>query len=69
MSFHNRLLLNRAALAGLHAEGKTSVTEPAQTRDHTERALAAFGFEVAATGNTISVAGGQGAIGHKLEQA
>jgi 3-phosphoshikimate 1-carboxyvinyltransferase len=53
-------------LAGLHAEGKTSVTEPAQTRDHTERALAAFGFEVAATGNTISVAGGQGAIGQTL---
>jgi 3-phosphoshikimate 1-carboxyvinyltransferase len=53
-------------LAGLHAEGKTSVTEPAQTRDHTERALAAFGFEVGATGNTISVAGGQGAIGQSL---
>ena len=33
-------------LAGLHAEGTTSVTEPAQTRDHTERALAAFGFDV-----------------------
>ena len=33
-------------LAGLHAEGTTSVTEPAQTRDHTERALAAFGFGV-----------------------
>ena len=53
-------------LAGLHAEGKTSVTEPAQTRDHTERALAAFGFDVGATGNTISVAGGQGAIGQSL---
>ena len=33
-------------LAGLQAEGTTSVTEPAQTRDHTERALAAFGVEV-----------------------
>src|SRR5436190_5732814 len=30
-------------LAGLHADGTTSVTEPAATRDHTERALAAFG--------------------------
>ena len=30
-------------LAGLHAEGTTSVTEPAETRDHTERALTAFG--------------------------
>jgi 3-phosphoshikimate 1-carboxyvinyltransferase len=53
-------------LAGLHAEGKTSVTEPAQTRDHTERALAAFGFDVGTTGNTISIAGGQGAIGQIL---
>ena len=32
-------------LAGLHTDGTTSVTEPAQTRDHTERALAAFGFD------------------------
>src|SRR4051812_495677 len=30
-------------LAGLHTEGTTSVREPAATRDHTERALAAFG--------------------------
>ena len=29
-------------LAGLHAEGTTSVVEPAATRDHTERALAGF---------------------------
>ena len=53
-------------LAGLYAEGKTSVTEPAQTRDHTERALAAFGFDVSTTGNTITVAGGQDAIGQPL---
>ena len=37
-------------LAGLHADGTTSVTEPAQTRDHTERALAAFGFDVSVDG-------------------
>ena len=30
-------------LAGLHAEGRTLVTETATTRDHTERALGAFG--------------------------
>jgi len=53
-------------LAGLYAEGKTSVTEPAQTRDHTERALAAFGLHVSTTGNTITVAGGQEAIGQAL---
>ena len=53
-------------LAGLYAEGRTSVTEPAQTRDHTERALAAFGFDLDTTGNTISVSGGQGALGQTL---
>ncbi len=53
-------------LAGLYAEGNTSVTEPAQTRDHTERALAAFGVDVSATGNAITVAGGQGAVGQSL---
>jgi 3-phosphoshikimate 1-carboxyvinyltransferase len=30
-------------LAGLHADGRTTVREPAPTRDHTERALRAFG--------------------------
>jgi 3-phosphoshikimate 1-carboxyvinyltransferase len=33
-------------LAGLHAKGRTLVTEPAPTRDHTERALDAFGARV-----------------------
>jgi 3-phosphoshikimate 1-carboxyvinyltransferase len=33
-------------LAGLFAEGETIVTEPARSRDHTERMLAAFGIEV-----------------------
>jgi 3-phosphoshikimate 1-carboxyvinyltransferase len=46
-------------LAGLHAAGTTSVTEPAQTRDHTERAFAAFGIELGVDGLTTSVAGGQ----------
>ena len=31
-------------LAGLYADGTTCVTEPAPTRDHTERMLAAFGY-------------------------
>jgi 3-phosphoshikimate 1-carboxyvinyltransferase len=48
-------------LAGLQAEGTTSVTEPAETRDHTERALRAFGFPVDVNGRTVAVAeGGQG---------
>lgn len=33
-------------LAGLHANGRTSVTEPALSRDHTERLLPAFGVHV-----------------------
>lgn len=33
-------------LAGMYADGKTCVTEPAVTRDHTERMLKAFGCEV-----------------------
>ena len=32
-------------LAGLYADGQTSVTEPAPTRDHTERMLQAYGYE------------------------
>jgi 3-phosphoshikimate 1-carboxyvinyltransferase len=54
-------------LAGLHAEGTTSVTEPAQTRDHTERALTAFGFRVGVSGRTVSVEGGQRGTGQRLQ--
>jgi len=46
-------------LAGLHASGETSVSEPAETRDHTERALTAFGATVNRRGLTVSVEGGQ----------
>jgi 3-phosphoshikimate 1-carboxyvinyltransferase len=53
-------------LAGLHAEGTTSVSEPVQTRDHTERALDAFGIDVAVDGRTISVKGGQRAAAQTL---
>jgi 3-phosphoshikimate 1-carboxyvinyltransferase len=42
-------------LAGLYAEGETSVTEPAATRDHTELALQEFGAPVRKIGRTISV--------------
>ncbi len=33
-------------LAGLYADGETCVTEPAPTRDHTERMLRGFGYDV-----------------------
>lgn len=45
-------------LAGLYAEGETAVTEPAPTRDHTERMLRGFGYAVSTTGNRISLQGG-----------
>lgn len=53
-------------LAGLHAEGTTSVVEPAATRDHTERALTAFGGHVSINGLTVSVTGGQHLQGQTL---
>lgn len=45
-------------LAGLYAAGRTSVTEPAPTRDHTERMLRGFGYEVKNDNGVISLAGG-----------
>src|SRR4029077_4009063 len=53
-------------LAGLHAEGTTSVLEPAATRDHTERALAAVGGHAAVDGLRVSVTGGQRLRGQTL---
>jgi 3-phosphoshikimate 1-carboxyvinyltransferase len=46
-------------LAGLAATGRTSVQEPLRTRDHTERALPAFGGAVTIDGLTVSVDGDQ----------
>jgi len=52
-------------LAGMYADGTTSVTEPGITRDHTERMLTAYGYPVAVEdtpkGKKISIEGG-----HKL---
>jgi 3-phosphoshikimate 1-carboxyvinyltransferase len=45
-------------LAGLYADGITSVTEPAPTRDHTERMLEGFGYHVYRDDATSSVSGG-----------
>lgn len=46
-------------LAGLRAFGRTRVTEPAPSRDHTERMLSAFGVEVLRDGATVALEGGQ----------
>jgi 3-phosphoshikimate 1-carboxyvinyltransferase len=53
-------------LAALFAQGTTSVTEPAQTRDHTEQALLAFGADVHRLGSTVSIAGGQRLTGRSM---
>lgn len=45
-------------LAGLYAEGETCVTEPAPTRDHTERMLEGFGYSVNRDGSTVCINGG-----------
>ena len=45
-------------LAGLYAEGQTCVTEPAPTRDHTERMLRGFGYKVETNGNRVCLEGG-----------
>jgi len=45
-------------LAGLYSEGRTSVTEPAPTRDHTERMLRGFGYEVTSEQGLIALQGG-----------
>lgn len=42
-------------LAGLYADGCTSVSEPARSRDHTERMLSAFGADLTVSGKTVTV--------------
>lgn len=44
-------------LAGLFADGQTTVHEPMRTRDHTEIALREFGAEVESAGGAITVTG------------
>jgi len=46
-------------LAGLYAQGHTRITEPAPTRDHTERMLGGFGVRVHSEGPQRSLHGGQ----------
>ena len=42
-------------LAGLSANGKTTVIEPVKSRDHTERMLAAMGAKIGVDGNRVTV--------------
>lgn len=63
ISFHSKVasaqVKSAILLAGLQSEGVTSVTEPALSRDHTERMLEAYGVEVKRDGLRVSVQGGQ----------
>lgn len=45
-------------LAGLYASGESSVTEPGITRDHSERMLRGFGYDVETNDNHMSLVGG-----------
>ena len=42
-------------LAGMYAAGETSVTEPAPTRDHTERMLSGFSYPVKQQGSKVTI--------------
>ncbi len=44
-------------LAGIYADGTTSITEPATTRDHSERMLQAFGVNVRSQGRRVDLQG------------
>ena len=45
-------------LAGLYAQGKTCIVENVTTRDHTERMLRGFGYQVTCSDNCITLYGG-----------
>ncbi|MBC5797075.1 3-phosphoshikimate 1-carboxyvinyltransferase [Sphaerospermopsis sp. LEGE 00249] len=55
-------------LAGLNTEGKTTVTEPALSRDHSERMLKAFGAELSIDPetNSVTVTGNAKLYGQKV---
>ena len=54
-------------LAGLYARGRTEVTEPEASRDHTERMLRAFGVRVEAEPGRAAVQGGQALKATRIE--
>ncbi|MCH8262030.1 MAG: 3-phosphoshikimate 1-carboxyvinyltransferase [Proteobacteria bacterium] len=54
-------------LAGLSAKGRTRIHEPVATRDHTERMLTQFAYQVECAENTISLEGGGTLRGTSIE--
>lgn len=53
-------------LAGLYADGNTTVTEPTLSRDHTERMLKYFGVKVERKATSVSISSGQKLIGREI---
>ena len=53
-------------LAGLYADGITSVTEPVVSRNHTELMLSGFGADIKSEGLTASIAGNPKLVGQKI---
>jgi 3-phosphoshikimate 1-carboxyvinyltransferase len=51
-------LKSAVLLAGLYGEGRTCVHEPGESRDHTERMLAGFGYAVERSGRSCCITGG-----------
>lgn len=54
-------------LAGLYAEGRTSVTEPALSRNHTELMFESFGVDIKSVGTTATVTPAKELIAQKIE--
>jgi len=54
-------------LAALRADGRTRVSEPAPTRDHTERMLATFGVELVRSTGAVALEGGQSLQATRIE--
>ena len=54
-------------LAGMYASGETSVTEPAPTRDHTERMLSGFGYPVEVHDATAKLESNHELVGTHIE--
>jgi 3-phosphoshikimate 1-carboxyvinyltransferase len=54
-------------LAGLQAEGETRLSEPAISRDHTERMLRYFGADLKQRGSSVALSGDQRLEGREVE--
>lgn len=54
-------------LAGLYAEGETTVIEPCRSRDHSERMLAAFGADLTVLADGVSIRPGRELVPREID--